>query len=135
MAEEAAAAPDAAHETRERLMRIKRAAENPGTVAHRMTVVRQFQAFLGDRPATAELVLEFLTGNLESGKYVPSSMWSRRSHLEAYYTKETDPPLDFTKINPLLDVAFKALDRQAIAQHAKRVHACPAVRILGDGAE
>jgi len=72
-----------------------------------MVVVNQFNEWRGERAVTDEAILEFLTANLSSGIYKPTTMWSHRSHLKHHYTLEHTPPIDFSKIDPLLDAAFK----------------------------
>jgi len=108
----AAAVPSA----RMRLAALAR--ENKKTRAARERVVRQFLEFLGSRPASPEMLIEFLTKNIEDG-YAASTMWTRRSLLETHYTTMVDPPLDFSTVDPLLDKAFKRLSREHVARHAR----------------
>ncbi len=98
-----------ANDARAQLLAIRKAAENKGTVRHRMAVVQQFNEWREERPVTAELILEFLTENVTSQRFKPNTLWSRRSHLTTYYTVEHNPPIDFHTIDPLLDAAFKVI--------------------------
>lgn len=82
------------------LLAIKQAAENPQSARKRMVVVNQFNEWRGERAVTDETILEFLTANLSSGNYKPTTMWSRRSHLKHHYTLEYTPPIDFSKMTP-----------------------------------
>jgi len=98
-----------AADARAQLLAIKKGAVNKGTVKHRMAVVKQFNDWRKERPVGADLILEFLTANIMSGNYKPTTMWSHRSHLASYYTLEHTPPIDLSAVNPLLDAAFKVL--------------------------
>lgn len=119
---EAAAA--IAGDSRARLTRIVRGAKKAGTLAHQETVVRQFNAFLSGRTATAELYLDFMVRDMEAKKadgspaYVPTSLWSRRSHLKDYF-QATDPPLDISSVDRRICDALEGLQRGHRPKHAR----------------
>lgn len=53
-----------------------------------------------------------------SPAYVPTTLWSRRSHLKAYF-QTLDPPLDISTVDSNIYVALVALQRKHVPSHTR----------------
>jgi len=115
----AAAAPEA------ELAAVMRSQMKPGTIAHQEVVIRQFKAFLAERQPTPELYREFMLRDIKGKRsdgtplYVPSSLWSRRSHLLFYFTNMLSPSLDVSSVDQPICNALAALQKNYVPNHAR----------------